>query len=174
MLIDPLTDVHGDTYPVLPPATWHVLSQGQIGATMPLPCPMTEAAAFDAAAAAIAAGRRVRVEKIQRNPQTGGALSICDVTTILLMERDLMDNDDATTLADHPAPRHEPDRRAEAAALAEVLREVARIEHLEKLRRRRCDTDLSSLQGGAVLRRWLGLDSILTRVLRAMRIGGAA
>ena len=96
--------------------------------------------------------------------------TLCEVKC----QRDLMDNDDATTLADHPAPRHEPDRRAEAAALAEDLREVARIEHLEKLRRRRCDTDLSSLQGGAVLRRWLGLDSILTRVLRAMRIGGAA
>ncbi|HBM58367.1 MAG TPA: hypothetical protein DD444_04165 [Citreicella sp.] len=174
MLTDPIATAHEAPDAGLPPFTWHVLSQGDVGAMMPLPCPVSRQGAFDAARTAIAAGRRVRVEMVQRNTETGGALAISDVTGLVLALPGLLDSDDAVTLADHPAPRCGPDRRAEAEALAEDLRQIDRIEKLHKLRSRCCDSDLSGLQGGAVLRRWLGLDSILTRILRALRIGGAA
>ena len=163
MLTDPLAGAHGATDPALPPVTWHVLSQGQIGATMPLPCPMTEAAAFDAAAAAIAAGRRVRVEKIRRNPQTGGALSICDVTGLLLTGQDLQERGEAVVLTD-PVTAHEPDRTAEAQALAEDLRAMVRPA--------RGSGNLTGLQSGDVLQRWHGRRSLMARLCRLLGLGG--
>jgi len=163
MLTDPLAGAHGATDPALPPVTWHVLSQGQIGATMPLPCPMTEAAAFDAAAAAIAAGRRVRVEKIRRNPQTGGALSICDVTGLLLTGQDLRERGEAMVLAD-PVTAREPDRTAEAQALAEDLRAMVRPA--------RGSGNLTGLQSGDVLQRWHGRHSLMARLCRLLGLGG--
>ena len=163
MLTDPLAGAHGATDPALPPVTWHVLSQGQIGATMPLPCPMTEAAAFDAAAAAIAAGRRVRVEKIRRNPQTGGALSICDVTGLLLTGQDLQERGEAVVLTD-PVTAHEPDRTAEAQALAEDLRAMVRP--------MRGSGNLTGLQSGDVLQRWHGRRSLMARLCRLLGLGG--
>lgn len=155
MLTDPLATAHDAPDPGLPPVTYHVMAQGDVGAMMPLPCPVTRSGAFDAARSAIAAGRRVRVEMIQRNPQTGAALAISDATGVMLTDSD---------------------RRAEAVALADDLRQIQLIDRLHFVERL-CNMAAArhaGLQAGEVIDRWHGRRGIAAKLRRLLRIGGAA
>ncbi|MGR3482373.1 hypothetical protein [Salipiger marinus] len=73
----------------LPPFTYHVLARREDGPPRASRHDLDRESAFDCAARLIRADHAVRVEMIQRNPATGGALQVSDVTALMLWERDL-------------------------------------------------------------------------------------
>jgi hypothetical protein len=82
----------------LPEFTYHVIARWPDGDILTIEHEPTKDAAFDAAADAITQNHcEVRVEMIERNPETGGSLGVSDVTAMMLSERgiDLSALDDA-------------------------------------------------------------------------------
>ncbi|HBM62257.1 MAG TPA: hypothetical protein DD444_24090 [Citreicella sp.] len=73
----------------LPPFTYHVLARREDGPPLTCGHDLDRESAFDCAVRLIRDDHAVRVEMIQRNPATGGALQVSDVTALMLWERDL-------------------------------------------------------------------------------------
>ncbi|MCD1619165.1 hypothetical protein ACFSDD_11190 [Salipiger marinus] len=73
---------------LLPPFTYHVTVRWPDGDVLAAEHSLDRERAFDHAADAILQdGCDVRVEMVQRNPETGGAIGISDVTALMLWER---------------------------------------------------------------------------------------
>ena len=72
----------------LPEFTYHVITRWPDGALLTFEHEPTRDGAFDAAADLITQDNcSVRVEMIERNPETGGCLGVSDVTALFLAER---------------------------------------------------------------------------------------
>jgi hypothetical protein len=85
----------------LPEFTYHVITRRPDGALLTVEHETTRDAAFDAAAELITKNEcSVRVEMIERNPETGGSLGVSDVTALMLAERGIPESPLAVPCAD--------------------------------------------------------------------------
>lgn len=74
----------------LPEFTYHVIAAWPDGEILTAEHPATRFGAFEAAAELIQKNKcEVRIEVIERNPETGGCLGVSDVTALFMAEYDM-------------------------------------------------------------------------------------
>lgn len=77
----------------LPEFTYHVIARWPDGDLLTVEHDPSRDGAFDAAAELITKNECcVRIEMIERNPETGGCLGVSDVTALMLVERGIPEN----------------------------------------------------------------------------------